>query len=85
VLSRCLRRLAADWQEVYRQELALAETFVERDRFTGGCYAAANWQRVGESVGRGRNDRFHQEALSIKAIWVYPLRPDFRPMLCPRS
>jgi hypothetical protein len=82
-LSRCLRRLAADWQQVYRQELALAETFIERDRFTGRSYAAANWQRVGESVGRGRNDRFHQEALPIKTIWVYPLRPDFRLILCP--
>ena len=85
VLSRCLRRLAADWQEVYRQELALAETFIEQERFTGRCYAAANWQWVGESTGRGRNDRFHQAALPIKTIWVYPLRPDFRQILCPTN
>ena len=85
VLSRCLRRLATDWQQVYRQELALAETFIEKERFTGRCYAAANWRWVGESVGRGRNDRFHQEALPIKTLWVYPLRPDFRQILCPTS
>lgn len=85
VLSRCLRRLAADWRQVYRQELALAETFIESARFTGCCYAAANWRWVGESVGRGRNDRFHRGSLPIKTIWVYPLRPNFRAILCPTS
>ena len=85
VLSRCLRRLASDWQQVYRQYLALAETFIEKDRFTGCCYAAANWRCVGESSGRGRNDRFHQAALPIKTVWLYPLRRDFRRILCPSS
>ena len=85
VLSRCLRRLPSDWQQVYRQDLALAETFIEKDRFTGCCYAAANWRCVGESSGRGRNDRFHQAALPIKTIWLYPLRRDFRRILCPSS
>ena len=85
VLSRCLRRLASDWQQVYRQDLALAETFIEKDRFTGCCYAAANWRCVGESSGRGRNDRFHQAALPIKTVWLYPLRRDFRRILCPSS
>ena len=85
VLSRCLRRLASDWQQVYRQDLALAETFIEKDRFTGRCYAAANWTCVGESSGRGRNDRFHQAALPIKTVWLYPLRQNFRPILCPTN
>ena len=85
VLGRCLRRLAADWQQVYRQELALAETFIEKERFTGRCYAAANWRWVGQSTGRGRNDRFHQAALPIKTIWVYPLLRNFRQILCPTS
>jgi len=82
VLSRCLRRLRSDWQQIYQQDLALAETFIPKDRFTGRCYAAANWTCIGESRGRGRNDRFHQEALPIKTIWVYALRPEFRPVLC---
>ena len=85
VLSRCLRRLASDWQQVYRQDLALAETFIEKDRFTGSSYAAANWRCVGESSGRGRNDRFHHAALPIKTVWLYPLRQNFRPILCPTS
>ena len=82
VLSRCLRRLRSDWRRVYQQDLALAETFIQKDRFTGCCYAAANWTRIGESCGRGRNDRFHQETLPIKTIWVYALRPEFRQVLC---
>ena len=81
VLSRCLRRLRADWPAVYGQDLALVETFIEQDRFQGHCYAAANWQCVGQSLGRGRNDRFNQRAQPIKTVWVYPLRADFRQIL----
>jgi len=82
VLSRCLRRLRSDWRQIYQQELVLAETFIQKDRFRGCCYAAANWTCIGESLGRGRNDRFHREALPIKTIWVYALRPQFRQVLC---
>ena len=82
LLSRCLRRLRSDWHQVYHQDLSLAETFIEKGRFTGRCYAAANWTCVGESCGRGRNDRFHQETLPIKTIWLYALEPKFRQTLC---
>ena len=82
VLSRCVRRLRSDWQRVYQQDLVLAETFIERDRFRGCCYTAANWTCIGESCGRGRNDRFRQESLPIKTHWIYALRPDFRQVLC---
>src|ERR1022692_1602584 len=61
VLSRCLRRLLSDWRQIYQQDLALAETFIQKDRFRGCCYAAANWTCVGESRGRGRNDRRSEE------------------------
>jgi len=82
VLSRCLRRLRSDWRQIYQQDVVLAETFIQKDRFRGCCYAAANWTCIGESLGRGRNDRFHQEALPIKTVWVYALRPEFRQVLC---
>ena len=82
VLSRCLRRLRSDWQHLYHQDLALAETFIQKDRFRGRCYAAANWTCIGESCGRGRNDRSHQAVLPSKTIWVYALRPEFRQVLC---
>lgn len=82
LLSRCLRRLRRDWQQVYRQDLVLCESFVDTACFQGRSYAAANWICVGHTRGRGRNDRFYQAGLSPKAIWLYPLRPDFRAVLC---
>jgi hypothetical protein len=82
LLSRCLRRLRRDWQQVYRHDLALCETFVEQARFGGRSYAAANWICVGQTQGRGRNDRQHQGGFPVKTIWVYPLRADFRRRLC---
>lgn len=82
LLSRCLRRLRADWQCTYGQDLALVETFIQKDRFDGRCYAAANWICVGQTQGRGRNDRFKQQTLPVKTIWLYPLRKDFRQILC---
>jgi hypothetical protein len=82
VLSRCVRRLRSDWQRVYQQDLVLVETFIEKDRFRGSCYAAANWTCIGESCGRGRNDRFHQESLPTKTHWLYAWRPDYRQVLC---
>jgi len=82
VLSRCVRRLRSDWQRIYQQDLVLVETFIEKARFRGSCYAAANWTCIGESSGRGRNDRLHQESVPIKTHWLYALRPDYRQVLC---
>jgi Domain of unknown function (DUF4338) len=82
VLSQCLRRLRTDWQAVYHHDLALAESFIQQDRFTGRCYAAANWRCVGPTRGRGRNDRWFEAALPVKTVWLYPLRTDFREVLC---
>jgi hypothetical protein len=39
--------------------------------FSGACYRAANWIKVGKTQGRGRQDRFNKKALSLKAIYVY--------------
>jgi hypothetical protein len=47
ILGRILRRIADDWQRKYATRPSLAETFVERDRFAGVCYRAANWQLIG--------------------------------------
>lgn len=82
VLGRIGRRLAQDWWSVYQQSIVLAETFVDAQRFAGACYRAANWLCLGQSRGRGRNDRNHQGGEPIKSIWIYPLQRDFkRPLL----
>jgi len=82
LLGRTVRQLPGDWQRVYGYELALLETFVEHRRFAGTAYAAASWICVGQTLGRGRNDRTHDQAAPIKTIWLRPLREDFRPFLC---
>ncbi len=59
----------------------LLETFVERQRFRGTCYRAANWLHVGRTQGRGKLDP-HRYALPVKEIFLYPLRKHFRRQLC---
>lgn len=81
LLSRCLRRLRSDWRRIYQHDLALCETFIDQHRFSGTAYAAANWIHLGQTQGRGRNDRLKQAALPVKSIWIYPLRPDFHQIL----
>jgi len=83
LLGKVVRQLRPDWKRLYGHDLALVETFVERERFAGGAYAAANWICVGQTRGRGRNDQTHEEGAPIKTIWLYPLRADFRTRLCP--
>ena len=85
LLGATLRRLRADWQQVYGHDLALAETFIQADRFRGSAYAAANWLCIGQTQGRGRNDRACVRALPVKTVWVYPLRADFRAVLNPEA
>ena len=77
VLSRALRRIGGDWQARYGLEPLLVETLVDESRYSGHCYRAANWIRLGETRGRGRMDREHaREGLSPKAVWVYALAAD---------
>ncbi len=77
VLSLVLERLPEDWQSRYGVRPVLVETFVDRARFTGLCFGAANWLRVGASRGRGRLGP-KLAAKSLKDIWVFPLAPRAR-------
>jgi hypothetical protein len=83
VLGQVSRRLSRDWQGKYGHPIYLLETFVERDRFTGTCYRAANWMRVGQTKGRSRQDRpdgtWHQ--VPVKDVYLYPLHRRFRQRL----
>lgn len=83
ILGQVARRIAADWQGRYGQRVALLETFVERGRFRGSCYRAANWICVGQTRGRTRQDRRHALQAPVKDVLVYPLQADFRKALCP--
>lgn len=82
ILGAVLRRLSADWQAKYGHPVLLAETFVDRERFRGTCYRAANWIPTGTTAGRSRQDRFHQMRVPTKDVYVYPLDRGFRRELC---
>lgn len=82
LLSRIARRVSADWMAKYGHPLYCLETFVQRSRYRGVCYRAANWQLIGQSTGRGRNDRHHQLEVPAKDLYLYPLSRDFRRRLC---
>ena len=82
ILGLTAKRLPDDLQARYSYRPVLLETFVEKPRFTGTCYKAANWHNVGDTQGRGKLDVLHRHAKPIKSIWVYPLARDFRQQLC---
>jgi hypothetical protein len=75
------RRLAADWQAVYGHPVVWAETFVDATRYRGTSYRAANWRYLGDTTGRGKNDRTHRPNRSVKMVWGYPLTRAFRQVL----
>ena len=82
ILGMVLRRLNQDWLNRYGHEIYLVETFVEQNRFRGTCYQAANWLRIGETVGRSRQDRYKKIKVPVKDIYVYPLLKNYKELLC---
>lgn len=78
LLSLAARRIRVDWYSRYGYLPVLLETFIERDRFRGTCYKAANWSCLGETRGRGKLDTAHAHPVPVKSVWIYPLVRDFR-------
>ena len=79
-LSLALRRLPRDCQQRYGYRPLLVETFVEKSLYQGTSLAAANWQRVGETAGRGRFAAGGVR-VGVKAVWLYPLVRNWRARL----
>jgi hypothetical protein len=82
ILAASAKRLPRDWENRYGHQPCLLETFVERDRFRGTCYRAANWIHVGQTQGRGKLDRYHHGLSTVKDIYLYPLHQGFHQRLC---
>jgi hypothetical protein len=78
ILSTAARRIAQDWHDCYGYRPVLLETFVDKTRFRGTCYRAANWTCVGSTQGRGKLDHLRLHPLPAKDIFLYPLSRDFR-------
>jgi hypothetical protein len=83
LLGLMVRRISRDWEEIYHHEVVWLESFVDPERgFKGTCYKAANWIYLGQTTGRGKNDHTHKVNRSLKDVLGYPLRRDFRQVLC---
>jgi len=79
VLALAIRSICKDWQSCYGYRPVVMETLVDKSRFAGTCYKAANFIYVGTTTGRGRMDREHaRQGQSPKDIYVYPLSARFR-------
>lgn len=82
ILAGVNKQLPHHWQTRYRYQPVLMETFVEKNRFRGTCYRAANWIYVGKTQGRGKLDQYKRRQLPVKDIFLYPLSKAFRQILC---
>lgn len=85
ILGRMVKILPGHWKEVYNHPVYYLETFVDKERFKGTCYKAANWIYLGDTTGRGKNDQTNKPNRSIKAVLGYPLTKDFRKYLTRRE
>lgn len=82
ILATVVKQLPSDWERRYGYAPVLLETFVEKQRFRGTCYRAANWIHLGQTQGRGKLDLKNLRALPVKDIFLYPLHKHFRRILC---
>lgn len=82
LLGRLARVLSGDWERRYGHPIYFVETFVDRARFRGTCYRAANWIRLGTTTGRGKDAPTWTPNRPVKEVLGYPLTPDFRQRLC---
>jgi len=78
MLAMSRRRVSEGWKRVYNHPVYLLETFVDTERFSATCYKADNWIYVGKTTGLGKLSKSNKPTLSKKAVYVYPLRKDFR-------
>mgnify|MGYP000647499719 FL=1 len=81
ILALNVRRISDDWLNTYHFPVYLLETFVEKNRFKGTCYKAANWIRTGQTKGTAKRGHDHLFHGNIKDVYLYPLRKDFRKKL----
>ena len=81
ILSLSARYIPDDWEKKYNIRPVLLESFVEKKRFTGICYKAANWRLCGQTKGRGKLGPSGKISVPIKDVWLYPLDKNFRNIL----
>ena len=82
ILGKCTQRISQDWMERYGYKPELIETYVDPARFTGTCYMAANWVKVGKTTGRRVAERTNGKNSQPKDVYLYPLTRNWQSILC---
>jgi SRSO17 transposase len=81
MLSENLRLLQRDWPRHYGVPVWLAESFVDRQRFSGASYRAANWQAIGWTRGFAKRQGHFVQHGHRKEVYVYVIEPRLRRLL----
>ncbi len=76
-LGRILRRLPDDFGERYGYRPWLVETYAD-EGYEGTCLRASNFLRLGETSGRGRQDRGNRREKTVKTVFAYELDRGWR-------
>jgi len=87
LLGQGLRVLQRDWPQRYGAPLWWAETFVDRQRFGGASYRAANWHPIGWTRGYAKARGQFTYHGQPKEVYAYVIEPRLRspPPGAPRS
>ena len=80
LLSRCLRRMREDMKQEHGRQIWVVETFTDPS-YSGTCFMAAGFHRVGETRGRGRHAPTNACTRSKKGVFLYEFSSGWRTKL----
>ena len=78
ILGESLPRLQQDWRRHYGVAVGMVESFVDRKRFSGVSYRAANWLAIGQTRGFAKRQGQFVHHGQTKEVYVYVLEPRLR-------
>ena len=74
ILAMMEKLVKKDWNEYYNIEPILLETFVEKSKFRGTCYKAANWINIGSTKGNAKKGNSWIKHNNIKDVFIRPIK-----------
>ncbi len=81
ILGKLAILIPEDWKKQYNVEIYLFETFVEKGRFIGTSYKAANWKYIGITKGYAKTKEGWTKHGVLKDVFIYPVCKDFKEKL----
>ncbi len=78
ILNESIRLLQRDWPQHYGVPVWWVESFVDRQRFGGTSYRAANWEAIGWTRGFAKRHGSFVHHGQRKEVYVYVIQPRMR-------